>query len=152
MSTENEGRAENSGATIENCWMRWLLLAFGCANVGLGVLGVFLPGLPTTVFLLIALWAFSRSSSRFHAWLWNHPRLGSPIRDWHTHQVIPRKAKWLAVLTMAASYIYVTGFVAADWKLPAFMAAILLPVAAFILTRASRPPEAVAVLADAPDG
>ncbi len=125
--------------------MRWLLLAFGCVNVVLGVIGAFLPGLPTTVFLLIALWAFSRSSLRFHSWLWNHPRFGPPIRDWHTYQVIPKKAKWLAVLTMTASFVYISGFVAIDWKLPAVMAAILMPVATFIVTRASTVPEALPV-------
>ena len=137
----NEG--DKSLGTIENCWMRWLLLAFGCANVALGVIGAFVPGLPTTVFLLIALWAFSRSSLRFHAWLWTHPTLGRSVRDWHTHKVIPRKAKWLAVLTMTASFVYIAGFVAKDWKLPALMAAILVPVALFIVTRASEPPESV---------
>jgi uncharacterized membrane protein YbaN (DUF454 family) len=130
---------ENEG-TVSNCWMRWSLLLFGWANVGLGVVGIFVPGLPTTVFLLVALWAFSRSSLRFHAWLWHHPRLGPPIRAWHTHQVIPVRAKILAVTTMAASFIYVAGFVARDWVLPAVMAAILLPVAAYIVTRASLPP------------
>lgn len=121
--------------------MRWALLGFGWANVGIGVVGIFLPGLPTTVFLLIALWAFSRSSLKFHTWLWNHPRFGPPIRDWHLHKVIPRKAKWLAVLMMSASFVYVTGFVATDWLLPLAMALILTPVAAYIVTRASVPPE-----------
>lgn len=134
-------KGESPVVTIENCWMRWILLAFGWANVALGVIGAFLPGLPTTVFLLIALWAFSRSSLRFHGWLWHHPRLGPPVRDWHTHKVIPRKAKWLAILTMTASFVYIAGFVASDWKLPALMAAILVPAALFIVTRASAPPD-----------
>ncbi len=95
------------------------------------------------MFLLIALWAFSKSSIRFHAWLWNHQTFGPSIRDWHTHHVIPRKAKWLAVLTMTASFVYIAGFVATDWILPALMAAILVPVALFIVTRASQAPEPV---------
>jgi uncharacterized membrane protein YbaN (DUF454 family) len=132
--------------------MRWLLLAFGCANVALGVIGAFVPGLPTTVFLLIALWAFSRSSLRFHAWLWNHPTFGRSVRDWHTHKVIPKKAKWLAVLTMMASFVYIAGFVAMDWKLPALMAAILVPVALFIVTRASEPPEGNRVAVEEAEG
>ena len=131
---------EIDDGAIENCWLRWSVLAFGWANVGLGVVGIFVPGLPTTVFLLIALWAFSRSSVKFHGWLWHHPRLGPPIRDWHHHQVIPIKAKILAATMMLGSFVYIVGFVAEDWILPKIMALILVPVAAFILTRASAPP------------
>ncbi len=127
---------------INNCWMRWALIAFGWANVGLGVVGIFVPGLPTTVFLLVAVWAFSKSSERFHAWLWSHPHLGPPIRRWHEHRVIPIRAKVFAALTMTASFVYVTGFVAEDWLLPAVMAAILIPSAAYVLSRASEPPDA----------
>lgn len=146
MKDDQKFEIDAGEGTVSNCWMRWSLLLFGWANVGLGVVGIFIPGLPTTVFLLIALWAFSRSSLRFHAWLWNHPRLGPPIRAWHTHQVIPVKAKLLAVTTMTASFIYVAGFVAQDWVLPAVMAAILLPAAIYIVTRASLPPaEPIAV-------
>ena len=127
--------------TIENCWMRWTLLVFGWANIGLGIVGIFLPGLPTTVFLLIALWAFSKSSLRFHTWLWNHPRFGPPVRDWHNHQVIPLKAKLLAVMMMSVSLIYIAAFVAKDWQLPLFMVLILSPIGIYIVTRASSPPE-----------
>jgi uncharacterized protein len=148
MSETEDTPTDNQPSTIENCWMRWALMAFGIVNVSIGVVGMFLPGLPTTVFLLIALWAFSRSSLRFHAWLWNHPRLGPPIRDWHTYRVIPMKAKLLASVMMAGSFIYVVGFVAEDWKLPLVMAAILLPVVIFILTRASAPPEVSTIAID----
>ncbi len=127
--------------TIENCCMRWALLVFGWANIGLGIVGIFLPGLPTTVFLLIALWAFSKSSLRFHTWLWNHPRFGPPVRDWHNHQIIPLKAKLLAVMMMSVSLIYIAAFVAKDWQLPLFMVLILSPIGIYIVTRASSLPE-----------
>ncbi len=146
MNTEPDKQDSEMVHAVSNCWMRWSLLAFGWANVGLGVVGIFLPGLPTTVFLLIALWAFSRSSLKFHAWLWHHPKLGPPIRDWHMHQVIPMKAKLLAVLTMAGSFVYIAGFVAVDWVLPLVMAAILVPVATYIVTRNSQPPDEAAVV------
>lgn len=122
--------------------MRWSLLAFGWANVGLGVIGIFVPGLPTTVFLLIAFWAFSKSSERFQNWLWTHPKLGPPIRDWHDHRVIPLKAKVLAAVMMASSFVYVAVFVAETWLLPALMAAVMVPAAAYVLTRSSAPPQA----------
>ena len=122
------------------CWMRWSLLAFGWANVGLGIVGIFIPGLPTTVFLLIAFWAFSKSSERFQIWLWSHPRLGPPIRDWHQHQVIPLKAKLLAAVMMTFSFVYVAVFIADDWRLPAALALVMVPAAIYVMTRASAPP------------
>lgn len=127
---------------LERCWARWALIAFGWANVAVGAVGIVLPGLPTTVFLLIALWAFSKSSERFQRWLWTHPRLGPPIRNWHAHQVISRRAKAFAAGTMAVSFTYVTAFVASDWLLPLLLAGIMIPAAAFVLTRASEPPVA----------
>lgn len=114
------------------------LIIFGWLNVGLGIAGILLPVMPTTIFLLIALWAFSKSSIRFHRWLYNHPTLGVTIRDWHAHRVIPVKAKITAVLVMASSLIYVTLFVAQGWLLPLALAATLGAVATFILTRPSR--------------
>jgi hypothetical protein len=117
---------------------RPFLLAVGWLMVGLGFVGVFVPGLPTVPFLLVALWAFSKSSDRFHDWLYNHPRLGPPLRDWREHGAIPARAKIVAVATMAASFIWVTFGIAEDWVLPTVLAACLIPAAAFILTRPSR--------------
>ena len=124
--------------------VRHLLVAFGCLNVGLGIVGLLLPVMPTTVFLRIALWAFSRSSPRFHRWLWNHPRLGYHVRCWHRHRVIPMRAKVTALAMMAASLACVTVFMAGDWLLPAALAVGLGPVAGWMLRRPSRVPEAAA--------
>lgn len=131
---------DNSAATPPTVCapIRHALLALGWTCVGLGVAGMFLPVMPTTVFLLIAAWAFSKCSLRFHRWLYEHPRLGRPVRDWHEHRVIPPRAKALAVSMMTASLLFVTLFVAEDWVLPVCLAAILGAVAAFILTRPSR--------------
>lgn len=118
---------------------RPLLLAFGWINVGIGMVGIVVPGLPTTVFLLMALWAFSKSSARFHQWLYTHPRLGPPLRDWNEHGVIPVRAKVLAVAMMTLSIVWVTFGIAEGWQLPAVMAACMIPVALFIVTRPSVP-------------
>lgn len=119
--------------------LRPLLLAFGWLNVGLGVLGAVLPVMPTTVFLLLALWAFSKSSRRFHRWLYTHPTLGRTLRDWHEHRVIPTRAKVLALSMMAASLTYVSLGLAQSWALPAGLALVLGAVALFIVTRPSAP-------------
>ncbi len=124
-------------ATTDRSWpgVRQALALFGCLNVGLGVVGVFVPLLPTTVFLLIACWAFSRSSPRFHRWLYHHPRFGHSIRAWYESKAIAPRAKLMAVATMAASLAIVTLFVAEGWVLPVVLAAILTVISAYIVSR-----------------
>ena len=67
---------------------RLALLFIGSLALVLGVIGVFVPLLPTTPFILLAAWCFLRSSPRFHAWLTTHPRFGPIIRDWHERGAI----------------------------------------------------------------
>lgn len=83
--------------------MRYLLLATGWLSVALGVLGIFLPVLPTTPFLLLAAACFARSSPRFHHWLVHHPKLGPWIRDYLSGEGIPLKGKIYAIGLMWAS-------------------------------------------------
>lgn len=138
QETATDG-APTARLALERCTLRYALLAFGCLMVALGVVGILVPGFPGTVFLLIALWAFSKSSERFHGWLYNHKVLGPPIRNWHNHRVIPAYAKTAAVTAMATSLAGLAYFIAESWVLPASVGACLLPVAVFILTRPSRP-------------
>lgn len=116
---------------------RFALLALGWLCVGAGVIGIAVPGWPTTIFLLAALWAFSRSSRRFHDWLYTHPRFGPPLRDWREHGAISASAKRLAVLFMAAGLV-VAAAVSDGWIFPAALGAVLAPVAVFIVTRPDR--------------
>ena len=83
--------------------VRYLLLATGWLSVALGVLGIFLPVLPTTPFLLLAAACFARSSPRFHHWLVHHPKLGPWIRDYLSGEGIPLKGKVYAIGLMWAS-------------------------------------------------
>ena len=135
------GKGGERWDTMRHCWARWFLLAFAWLNVGLGLVGVVIPGMPTTVFLIIATWAFSKSSERFRLWLWNHPRFGGSIRAWHEHRVIPRRAKVSAAVMMTASFAFVTLFVAESWVLPVLLGAVLVPAAAYVLSRASTVPQ-----------
>ncbi len=121
-------------------WLRWVLSGLGLALVGIGIVGVFVPVLPTTVFLIAALWAFSKSSARFQAWLWYHPNFGAAVRAWHQHRVIGVRAKIFAVLVMTLSFLYVAIWVAGDWRLPTLLAAVMLPAGIYVATRPSRPP------------
>jgi len=141
-----DGEARNSqserpSSRVHDCAsVRYGLIAFGWLNVGLGIVGMLLPVMPTTIFLILALWAFSKSSIRFHDWLYSHPRLGRSLRAWHRHRVIPLPAKCLAVAMMSASLLYVTLFVAEGWLLPLGLGLGLGAVAAYIVTRPHRLP------------
>ena len=76
--------------------MRHVYFAGGILCLILGFIGVFLPLLPTTPFILLAAFCFSKSSERIHRWLLQHPRFGPLIRDWQEHRVIRPRAKLLA--------------------------------------------------------
>ena len=119
--------------------LRAAYLAIGLACVGLGVLGVFLPVLPTTPFLLISLWAFSRSSMRLERWLLEHKRFGPRLVAWRTHRVIPLAAKLAAWGSMAASLtlMIVTG---RSVIAIAGAAGVMAIGATYVASRPSRPP------------
>lgn len=80
--------------------LRWLLLALAVVSLATGVVGIFVPGLPTTVFLLIAAWAAARSSPRLHRWLLGHRVFGKLITDWQAGGFVSRRAKWNATVAM----------------------------------------------------
>lgn len=81
--------------------VRALYAAAGCASLALGVLGVFLPGLPTTPFVLLAAACFAKASPRLHAWLLAHRLFGPMVRDWETHRSLTPRTKALAVGSMS---------------------------------------------------
>lgn len=83
-------------------WQRLLFLLVAWISLGLGLIGVVVPGMPTTVFVLIAAWAAMRGSPRLHDWLLAHPLFGPMIHDWRATGTVSRKVKWIASLSMAA--------------------------------------------------
>jgi hypothetical protein len=119
---------------------RALWLAIGLLATGLGIAGALLPLLPATPFLLVATYAFARSSPRLHAWLLSHPLMGPLIDDWRRYGAIGRKAKFLAMLVMAATLL----FSVASGVAPSIIdlqAVLMGGAATFILTRPGRPGE-----------
>lgn len=133
------GNSQHAGPEQTNCWLRWMFFGFAWLNVALGLIGIIVPGLPTTVFLIIAAWAFSKSSERFRLWLWNHPRFGSSIRNWHDYKVIPYKAKIMASAMMVLSFSVVL-VTAEDMTLPLTLLAVMVPAAVYVNTRAGEAP------------
>jgi uncharacterized membrane protein YbaN (DUF454 family) len=110
----------------------------GFISLGLAVAGAVLPVMPTTVFVILAAWAFAKSSPALHAKLLAHPRFGPVLADWEAHGAIPRKGKIAAVIGMAASLaiLIVTG--AKPLVLGAAGVA-LAASAAFVVTRPAPP-------------
>ena len=91
--------------------MLWLLA--GALSLLTGIVGIFLPLLPTTPFVLLAAFCFARGSVRCEAWLLNHRRFGPMVRDWRAKRAIPLRAKQLATLMMAFGSAW------AWWVMPA---------------------------------
>jgi len=130
----------NAGPWFKMKTMKPVYLLIGILFFGLGAVGAVVPGLPTTVFMLLALWAFSRSSDRFHAWLYHHRLFGPPLQRWHQYRVIPRRAKVLAIGMMITSLVYLTLFTTLSLWLKWTTALVMLYGAWFILTKPSKKP------------
>lgn len=81
--------------------LRWALQLFACLSLATGIAGIFIPGLPTTVFVLMAGWAAARSSQRMHTWLWRHRLFGPMLRNWARGGCVSRRAKWSASAMMS---------------------------------------------------
>lgn len=117
---------------------RPLLLGAGWMCVGLGIIGIIMPIFPTTPFLLLAVWAFSKSSPEMADRIRNHRMAGPYIRDWEDEGVIPVTAKVLAVTMMAVMLAYLHfGSGAPLWAV-AGAGAVMLATAIYIVTRPSR--------------
>ena len=82
---------------VNNRLLRWLLIIIGLVSTGLGIIGIFVPLLPTTPFLLLAAACFARSSERFYTWLLEHNHLGPLIRGYLDGSGIPLRAKQTSI-------------------------------------------------------
>jgi hypothetical protein len=95
--------------------VRGLCIAAGFLALGLGLLGVFLPLLPTTPLVLLAAACFARGSDRFHDWLLGHPVAGPLIRQWRETRSMPKRAKALALGLMALTFGSSVAIMESDW-------------------------------------
>lgn len=89
---------------LHSIMMRALWLILGCAMLALGVIGAFLPVIPTTIFLILAVGCFSRSSPRLERWLLDSPTYGPSLRAWREQGAVSRKGKLYASVGMAVGY------------------------------------------------
>lgn len=110
-----------------------LLVMVGLLAVGLGTLGVFLPLLPTTPFLLLAAACFVRSSARLHDWLMNHKWFGAYIRNYREHRAMTLQSKVVVLFLLWGTIGYSAFFVADPWWLRLLLLAIAAGVTVHLL-------------------
>lgn len=113
--------------------MKVLLAALGLLSLGLAILGIFLPVLPTTPLLLLSAALFFRSSPRLYEWLLNHPKLGPYIRNFREHKAIPLRVKVLSVSLVWITLLYCAIAVAGHWAFRLFFVLLASAITIHIL-------------------
>lgn len=114
--------------------MKYILAVLGLIALGLGILGIFLPVLPTTPFLLLTAALFLRSSRSLYDWLMNHPKLGPYISNFMVHKSIPLKIKIISVSMVWITLLNCAVFVAEHWAFRLFFIALAVGITAHILS------------------
>jgi len=105
-------------------WLRGLWIGGGATALALGVVGIFLPLLPTTPFVLLAAFCFARGCARCERWMLAHPRFGPVVRAWRARRAIPWPAKLLAWVMMALGSAWAAWTLPSPWRwLPALVCA-----------------------------
>ena len=114
--------------------MKFLFAFLGSVSLVLGIMGVFLPVLPTTPFLLLAAAMYMRSSQRLYDWLMSHKHLGAYIRNFREHKALPLRVKIVSVTMVWATLLYCAFFVAKEWWMSVVFSAIATGVTVHILS------------------
>jgi len=89
-----------------NIFTKYIWRTAGLLSVGMAYVGVLVPGIPTTSFLLLALWCFGKSSPTLQKWILEHPTFGPYIVNWSQKRIYPTKAKWMMLICCLASYVW----------------------------------------------
>ncbi|MCB9061120.1 MAG: YbaN family protein [Halobacteriovoraceae bacterium] len=109
----------------------------GFIFLSLGVIGIFLPLLPTTPFIILSAYFFSKGQKRLHNWLLTLPKIGMIINDWEQYGVISKKSKILASIMIIVLFSYTLIFVQVNLYIKIVVALIGISVLVFILSRPS---------------
>jgi uncharacterized protein len=117
--------------------VRYLFLVLGLAFVGVGYVGIIVPGIPSTICFICALWAFKKSSPRFESWLLNHKVFGPTLRDWEETRSITLRTKWIAIVTMAV-FAGISLLVIHKLWVKLLVGACVVGVAVYIATRKTK--------------
>ncbi len=113
---------------------RWFYFLLACLCLALGAIGIFLPGLPTTPFVLVAAWAAARGHEPLHRWIRQHRVFGPLVRNWQQQGAVSPRAKRAAALTMSACGV-IAFFTLPSWWMAALSCAFMLVVGAWLWSR-----------------
>ena len=114
--------------------MKWMLTILGLVSLGLAILGIFLPLLPTTPLLLLSAWLFLRGNRNLYDWLLNHPKFGNYIRNFTEHKAIPLHVKIVSVCLVWLTLLNCAIFVTDNWILRVLFILIAIAVTIHILS------------------
>ncbi len=114
--------------------IRWPSLLLAYLFLGLAIVGIVLPGLPTVPFLLLSAWFAARGSERLHRWLYGHPHFGALLIDWEQQGAVSRRSKRIAVVLLVVSWAIMYWRIGNHWLL-AGLALLFVAVGTFLLTR-----------------
>ena len=114
-------------------------MTLGLALVATGIVGIFLPLLPTTIFFILAAGCFAKSNPRLENWILTHPKIGPSVIQWQEHKVIPKKAKFLALTGLTFGYLLFLKISHPTILLAVAVALMMCAIAAYIASRPSRP-------------
>jgi uncharacterized membrane protein YbaN (DUF454 family) len=117
---------------------QYLYITVGWLFLGLGVIGIFLPLLPTTPFVLLAAFCFSRGSATLHRWLLEQKTFGPMIRDWNQHGIIRRRVKWTSAVLIVLMIGYPVLFSPLSRPIKIGLVMVGIGVIGFIWSRPSQ--------------
>jgi len=108
---------------------KYLWMGLGFLSLGMAYVGVIVPGIPFSIFLVFAAYCFAKSSKKWHDWLYNHKYFGPFLTNWVQKRVFPTKGKYAMVLVMASSLAFLwfsTGNIKAVLWSGGFMALVAI--------------------------
>jgi uncharacterized membrane protein YbaN (DUF454 family) len=121
---------------------RWLWIMLACVSLGLGIVAIFLPGIPSTEFILLAAWAAGKGSPRLRAWMGNHRVFGPMIHNWQHGRIVSRRAKPAASASMSVALAVMVWTMSGHRTLLAVLAVGMACGAAWMWSRPERAPDA----------
>lgn len=119
---------------VQNRWLRGLYVTLGFLTLGVGIIGTLLPGIPTTMPILLAAFFFSKSSQRFDNWLLNHKLFGPLVRDWRAGAGFSARAKAIALTAIAITFTITVVWAVDNLVVRIGLVLLALGISAYILS------------------